>query len=351
MSAAGTTVLPPYSNKASLYIAPVWTLTAIALPLVILRIASRLKRTKSLYIDDWLILVAEILSLVNVSLGTAAVAYGWGKPIAYVIQNWPLLQKLQFSLQTVWIITLCLVRVSIAFSLLRFGTERSWKYPLYFLIGFQCVISSSYIVIQFAQCKPLGWAWEQIPAKCWDPQPIITYGWVIGGIYVAMDFVLSFMPIRLIRTLNRPTAEKFLISFLMSLGLFATVVCALKMTTFNDFGKGDPNQETIKPSMLTKLEELVGIIAVCLPSLKSPAQNVLKKAGFLKSHELTRPSFVNTIPLSERHNMGGREEDQNSDGADSLPPKDDIRVDSVNVKPGSADSATRNQRKDAWQLV
>lgn len=166
-----------------------------------------------------------------------------------------------------------------------------------------------------------------------------------------MDLILSLMPIRLIRTLHRSTSEKLLIGVLMALGLVATAVASIKMTTFNDFGKGDPMQATVRPSTLAKLEEVVGIIASCLPCLKQPAEHILRKFGVLKEHQLTRPSFVNTVPLPDMPK--GQDERSNSEG--SLPSaKGDVRVDSVNMTPGSSNSntkATNDQRKEAWHAV
>jgi len=117
------------------------------------------------------------------SIAIGAVAHGWGKPIAYFTPG-ELKEtlKLQFALQTVWVVTYCLVRLSVACSLLRYGMNKLWRWPLYFIIALQTTISSSYVVIQFAQCKPISSNWEQIPdAKCWDVTPIINYGWAVAG--------------------------------------------------------------------------------------------------------------------------------------------------------------------------
>ena len=122
------------------------------------------------------------------SLAIAAVVHGWGKPIAYFTpENLKETLRLQFALQTVWLLTLCLVRVSVACSLLRFGIDKLWRWPLYFIMGLQVLISSSYLVIQFAQCKPISSNWEMIPdAKCWDVNPIVNYGWAVAGNFLTL---------------------------------------------------------------------------------------------------------------------------------------------------------------------
>ncbi|CAN9220900.1 unnamed protein product [Alternaria alternata] len=346
--------VPPYSNKAAIYLAPVISFGVVALFLVIARIYTRVKRTGQLYLDDWIIVVAEPMSLVGICLAIASTAYGWGKPAAFFTpETLKQTLRVQFALQTVWLLTLWLVRLSVACSLLRFGTERLWRWPLYFIMGLQTVISWGYFVIQFAQCTPISSNWDTgISSKCWNLDPIILLGWVIAGVYIAMDLTLSLMPIRLIRTLNRSQSEKMLICVLMALGLLATAINCAKMTTFTSFGQGDVMQATIVPSMWAKLEEEIGIIATSLPWLKSPAENWLKKMGILKEHQLTKPSFVagKSLP-TVKDNV---EDMNNDDDADSAKVKGNIRVDSVATAlgtKGSDSSLLKDPNSNTWQAV
>jgi len=175
--------IPPFSDKSAIYLGPVISSGVIALFLVVARIYTRLDRTGKLQLDDWLIIFAEPLSLTGICLAIAATSYGWGKPAAYFTpEDLKKTLRLQFALQTVWIFTLWSVRLSVACSLLRFGTERLWRWPLYFVMGLQTLISGAYVVIQFAQCKPVSANWDTgIASKCWNLHPIITLGWAIAG--------------------------------------------------------------------------------------------------------------------------------------------------------------------------
>ena len=152
---------------------------------------------------------------------------------------------------------------------------------------------------------------------------------ILSAVYIIMDLTLSLMPIRLIQTLHRSTTEKALVGVLMSLGLLATAVACVKMTTFNDFGKGDVMQATIKPSMLARLEEIVGIIACSLACLKSPVETVLKKLGIVREHDLTAPSFVNAMSLP---GVG----DQRDDSGYGVSGKGSFLVDHGDLTPGSS---------------
>lgn len=44
-----------------------------------------MSRTGDLHLDDWIILFAESLSLAGTWLAIASIAYGWGKPMAYLM--------------------------------------------------------------------------------------------------------------------------------------------------------------------------------------------------------------------------------------------------------------------------
>jgi hypothetical protein len=173
---------------------------------------------------------------------------------------------------------------------------------------------------------------------------------MFAAVYIVMDFTLSLMPIRLIRTLHRSTSEKLLICFLMSLGLLATAIACAKMTIFTNFGKGDMMQATIMPSLWAKLEEQVGIIASSLPCLKNPAENLLRKIGILKEHQLTRPSFIDDANLSMPTVV--KDPDERSSG-DAESGKGNVRVDSAAVTLGNtrsdASSGSQGQSRIATQ--
>lgn len=170
---------------------------------------------------------------------------------------------------------------------------------------------------------------------------------MITAIYIATDLALSLMPIRLIRTLNRSTSEKILICTLMALGLLATGIACAKMTTFTTFGKGDPMQATILPSLWAKLEEQVGIIASSLPCLKSPIERLLNNMGVLKEHQLKRPSFVADLSLP----VVPKDSDE-QDSAIESHVKQDIRVDSAAVASTSnINTSAQGHRSETWQAV
>ena len=116
---------------------------------------------------------------------------------------------------------------------------------------------------------------------------------------IIFDLMLATMPIKLIRTLSRPLRERVLISLLMTTGLLATAIACVKLDAYHrsvhTWNVPDQLVDNIKPMMYSKMEELLGIIAACLPCLKRPAEELLRRIGLLSEVHwpgLSKQSFV-----------------------------------------------------------
>lgn len=342
----------PDTNTIALYLAPCWVLGVLCLALCTARCYTRVRSGKFLA-DDYLIVAAEIGSLASLISATIAGSYGWGRKSIYVDPSHATAAfKSTFALQTIWVVTLALVRISLACSLLRFGSSWMWRGVLFAMIVIQALISTGWLAVQFGQCVPLRSFWEPVESlTCWDRNVIIDYGWFSAAYFVLMDLVLALMPIKLARSLHRPMRERILICCLMGLGLCATVIAGVKMTTFDDVGLGDPLYDTIKPSLYAKLEEQVGIIAACTPCLKAPIENLLKRAGILAERdEDTRPSFVISIKEGPSDNSLTRD---NTGGDKSMIPDTGAGAGSVGM--GKRASVATTERpgggRENWEAV
>lgn len=92
----------------------------------------------------------------------------------------------------------------------------------------------------------------------------------------------------------------------MAMGLVATIIAGIKTKTFKNVYLGDPLSTTVDSSMWAKLEELVGIIAACMPCLKAPAEKLLRRAGILPDHQdsMSMPSFVDPRHFNRNAPLG-----------------------------------------------
>lgn len=136
----------------------------------------------------------------------------------------------------------------------------------------------------------------------------------------AIDFTLAMMPIILIRHLNRRTSEKILICFMMSLGLGAGAIASYKISISDETFRGDLMASTVPLAMWNELEALLGIVAACVPCLKSPGEKILLKLGWLAGGEkmgMTKPSFV--LSLQDHGNAAGGHDGNDLHQSSSVP--------------------------------
>ncbi|PGH15611.1 hypothetical protein AJ80_05475 [Polytolypa hystricis UAMH7299] len=305
----------PDTNNGPQYLIPIVILEAIALALCSARIYTKFRPSPHMRVDDYFIAIAQTLSFTGYLLALVSVLNGWGHMTRYVDpENLAVALKCLFAIQLVWILTICIIRMSVALSLLRLSFNPYWRRALWALIVIQGLFSTGWLVELFAACKPLSNHWApSADADCWPAKYRINLGWATSAVFVTMDLIFATMPLKLILRLNRPIGERILIGCLMATGLLATAMAAWKMTTFTTNGTGDPMSATVWPSMLAKLEEVVGIIAACMPCLKGPAERALHHLGFLSAPSLesmTKPSFVASnvphnitrSPMENHHN-------------------------------------------------
>jgi len=287
----------PDTTIAFKYLVPCGILEVLAITLCVARIYTRFRRLSRLFLEDYLVIGALMVSITNYAVIMAAAAYGWGRHSYYVSSpDITIVMQLNFSWGLLYFITITLIRVSIACSLLRLSPSKVWRTPLYLIIALQILICTGYFITIFGAVTPVNANWTSMPnVAYWPKRPIEIYTWITAAMMIVMDLCLALMPTILIKTLHRPPREKILIACLMATGLLATAFACYKTTTFHTHGVGDPLRTSLDATLFAKLEEEVGIIAACMPCLKHPAEELLRRVGVLgEQHFLgvSRPSFM-----------------------------------------------------------
>jgi hypothetical protein len=111
------------------------------------------------------------------------------------------------------------------------------------------------------------------------------------AIFVASDVVLSLLPLTFIVRLNRPLRDKIVIVCLMGLGLFASATAIVKMALVKDYLiSQDPLWDSVSLGLWGYVEQYVGILAACIPTLKAPFEKLLRKVGMLSTQDKSQGS-------------------------------------------------------------
>jgi hypothetical protein len=142
-----------------------------------------------------------------------------------------------------------------------------------------------------------------------------------SAIFIASDILLALLPILFIYKIQRPLREKVIIVILMSLGLLASGAAIAKVIILARIPKSsDPMWLGADAFLWTNLEESIGMMAACIPMLKSLFERVLKRYGLVtvtdeygsrsKRTGSNGDSHLTTMPKSLRFSGGYERQDQ-----------------------------------------
>ncbi|KAF2178183.1 hypothetical protein K469DRAFT_754691 [Zopfia rhizophila CBS 207.26] len=277
---------PPDVNTALGFLIPGWILFGIALTCFIVRIHTRLHIINRLYADDYAIFIAMLILIFEMPFVTVSCYYGLGRYEIYVSPE-NAIKAVYFLYISIFplYIAIAASRVSIGLTLLRLKKDsKSWTYIIWIVLWVQILQGLAFTVIQLVQCRPLRALWKTTPnMQCLDIKFTNIWAWITSGISIATDIFFAITPITFIGHLRRPLLERFLIVFLMALGLVASSTAIIKMVHLAHYmDQGfDRLHDMLDLTIWVKVEEILIIIAACAPVLKSPVERLLRRIGIL----------------------------------------------------------------------
>ncbi|KAF2179825.1 hypothetical protein K469DRAFT_730454 [Zopfia rhizophila CBS 207.26] len=243
----------------------------LTLGLLAARLYSRLRPVVHLHWDDWIVLAATILAIVNYFLLSASVFYGLGRHARFVsFSRRKTASELLFISQVVWYWSITFVKLSVAFLLLRVKRGRRWKIFMYCIMAILIIAAIIQTFFQFLQCRPFSVYWDPSqfrkgPVKCFRRA-------------VAIDLMFSFIPITFISKLNRPRREKVFMCTLMGLGLFASAAAIMRTLQLQAFySSQDLFRTNVMIALWAIVEQQFGLIAAMIPTLKAFLEQTLLK--------------------------------------------------------------------------
>ncbi len=212
-----------------------------------------------------------------------------------------------------------LIKTSVAIMLFRLLQSKFWKRFLSVIIAIQVVMAVFVTIMHTTRCVPLNGLWDPTitDKKCWGTEAFRNTFSFTSAVTILTDIILSLMPLTFILHIKRPLRERLVILFLMSLGIFASAASIAKTVIIQSYT--DSDDTGLKIALWAAIEEQTGIIAACLPCLKSLFHRGLRRLGFTSTAATTRPGYgqsgthpvisVRTHIETVRSKAGGHRED------------------------------------------
>ncbi|KAJ5623787.1 hypothetical protein N7510_000096 [Penicillium lagena] len=286
-------------NKGPRILAVFWSLTALTLVVVIIRLFIRIRILRNTGLDDWLILASvvcqnfvQILTLAVSKLSTTAftavttvnVSLGYGQHADMIsphnIDHILLLNNVDFMFG---IMSFCLPKLAIVALLDRlFQMKKSHRVMLWGLTVTVFVVSCITVVIIWTMCDPPEAQWkpelQKQGAKCRNPWILVNYSIFNGSLSAFSDVVLGLYPALVVLKLKMSLRKR--LALCAALGMAALV------------------------------EANVNILASCIPTLQPILEMMFGKRAFRSSADRYKDSAQKTNWSTGKRTVGYHRRDK-----------------------------------------
>lgn len=227
--------------------------------------------------------------------------------------------------ESLYLVCLCLTKVSMLFFYLRIFPNRKFWYAAYGAMAFVIVPTITFIFMQIFQCIPVSYIWEgwiegDQEHKCLNLN-ILVY--TAASFSIAQDVVILILPLPLLYRLHIGLKSKAGIMFMFSLGIFVLATSCVRLRYIISFGHTtNPSWDYSDPLIWTGLETAVSVIVACLPSIRvlinrmmpGVVMTVMSRPphGYVK--EGSSPSSTAAVSTRRREGQRGNIFSSNADG-------------------------------------
>ncbi|KGO67163.1 hypothetical protein PITC_020690 [Penicillium italicum] len=259
---------PNQKLRRSMIIALVFAYTLSTLS-VALRILARKAAGSSLFVDDYLIIVALFFKYACSSGVVVLLFNGMGSHITMIPAK-NLVVYFQIGFANAFIYTGCIafIKFSILALYKRLFAIRYMTIAVNIMFGFVSLWVVGVYVAGALLCIPTKKFWDQsVEGACLDPAKFY-YGSQIPNILT--DIVLLIMPMRVVWTLPVSNSQKALLSGVFLVGGLTLIFSCFRlqaMIRLVDLGP-DITYNQVPVIVWTCIEAAVGITAACLPNLR-----------------------------------------------------------------------------------
>ncbi|KAM5349710.1 hypothetical protein ACJ41O_006215 [Fusarium nematophilum] len=213
---------------------------AITFTIVALRCVARLMRTKRLWWDDWMALIAtdsnakpksQVLLAATIGAQIESARLGFGRHYWNVD---PAKGEMFYATQMLYV----LIQVSAKGSLLAFYsrvfTSRKFQLWIWITVGFLVGHGVIFLGLVIFQCRPITSIWDRnLEPKCVN-LPALGYAGAITSI--VEDIVILILPIPELLKLQLNRGKKIALLLMFSIGSFACVTSMVRLKYIVDFG-------------------------------------------------------------------------------------------------------------------
>ncbi|KAH7305925.1 CFEM domain-containing protein [Stachybotrys elegans] len=223
-------------------------------------------------LDDWMVLATVVFIVPSAAItlhGTTP--NGLGRDI-WTLQPVQITHLLMFfyNMAYLYFIQCTLLKLSIIAFYMRIFPAQGVQRVLWGTFIFTAIWGITFVFTTIFQCKPINYFWTKWDGlhegHCADANAIT---WVHAALSITLDFWSLLIPMWQLRKLHLHWKKKIPVALMFCLGTFITVVSIIRLQSLIHFAAtSNVSWEFYDISLWSTIEICVGIITICLPTLR-----------------------------------------------------------------------------------
>ncbi|EWZ40538.1 hypothetical protein FOZG_09200 [Fusarium oxysporum Fo47] len=258
-------------DKGPMIIAVCWTFTVLALIFVVARLFVRGAVHRTLFIDDYFIILSIICAILSNIFVTMSVYWGNGKHFDVLsLEQKQNTIKWMMAAYVPGIETLGFPKLAVIALLARLLMPGRIHLVVLWSMGIICCLSlTAMVTTLLLQCSPPRALWTlTMPRDCLAPSKLEGLAFWASSISAFLDFYLAVYPAITLWKLLMPLKKKLILSLALGMGVVCGAIGIVKATGVPTLVSQDVSYNLCDPLYWTSVEGNLIIIAACIPVLQ-----------------------------------------------------------------------------------
>ncbi|KAL4801581.1 hypothetical protein BDV18DRAFT_148918 [Aspergillus unguis] len=262
--------------------------TSLATIFVLARLYTRTKLIKRIEANDWMIIIALILSYVFMAFFVVEALNGIGMHYVDIPSDIYINQMKAF-----WVTipfynaALLCAKASILMQYFRIFPSRRMRHACWVMLAILATYGTWAVLSAFLNCVPVAKFWDpSVPGSCLSSTGL----WFSNaGMHIATDLAILVIPIPALAKLELPKKQRVALILIFAMGGFVCITSICRLVSLKKISdSSDPTYDNVAAAAWSAVECNVGIICACLPTLRPLVARIIPQLLSLKSDRHAR---------------------------------------------------------------
>ncbi|KAM7195881.1 hypothetical protein V8F33_006530 [Rhypophila sp. PSN 637] len=231
---------------------------------LVLRICSARIQKRKLYVDDILVLVANVSMLTMVGVGIWGLNNGLGNPATDLsLDELKVQAQVLVASSVAWVVSTAVVKIAVLWLYTRIFDMLLFVRIARIIMAICACYCVTFLVVFITHCDPVSQQWNPVP---WGSCREITQTELASNsINSLLDLAIVCLPLPFLWSLQMPLRKKITVIFLFSLG-FVTVGIMFYRIYVTVNSNPDGIVALADVGVLSIVEVWLGIVVACVPT-------------------------------------------------------------------------------------